>query len=76
MEQAMKELTFVTSNGSSIAPFILKKVIKRIERQHNYSDIINEELRDIVDYGSEAEEIYDYCLEALNNSKNEPISND
>lgn len=72
----MKDLNFVTSRGSSIAPFILKKVIKRIERQHDYTDIINEELRDIVDYSSEAEEIYDYCLETFNSSKNESTTND
>jgi hypothetical protein len=77
LEQAMNIQAFTTSQGSLIAPFILKKVVQRIKRGHDYNDIIREELMDIVDYSSEAEEIYDYCSE-INSSEinsNEPANN-
>lgn len=70
---------FVTSTGSSVAPSILKRVIRRIEQDkehHDYMEIIDDELRGIVDDLHEAEEVYDHCLELFNkNKQNESTNN-
>jgi hypothetical protein len=62
--------SYKTSWGSDIAPYIQKRIIKRIHIKDDMNQIIEEELMDILDTGSdrydEAHEIYSRCEELYN----------
>lgn len=61
--------SFKTSWGSDIAPFVQKRIIKRIKLNDTIDQIIQEELLDLLDSGSdsydEAHEIYTHCENLL-----------
>ena len=63
--------TFVTSWGSLISSYVQKQVIKRIGFGDDREQIINEELRDILDrrwdQGEEAYEIVEHCEQLIDN---------
>lgn len=67
----MEQLTFFkTSWGSQISPYIQKNIIKRIKANDQLQEIIEEELKDILDRHSdqddEAHEIYSHCENIIN----------
>lgn len=63
--------TFVTSWGSLISSYVQKQVIKRIGFGDDREQIINEELRDILDrrwdQSEEAYEIVEHCEQLIDN---------
>ena len=65
---------FVTSRGSHISAYVQKQVIKRIGFGDDREQIINEELRDILDrrwdQTEEAYEIIEQCEQLIDNLNN------
>ena len=61
----MKIEAFVTSWGSQISPYIQKQVIKRINSHDDVETIVQQEIKDILDYHhhqfDEAFEIVSHC---------------